>query len=138
MMFRELITIRHARWESYTNEWGEPHREDGPALQCIEPGRTEYMWYLHGELHRIGGPAVVNQKVTQWWVNGQLHREDGPALTFGNGSEEWWWKNLPHRDDGPAFIESDGSVRWFLMGDEFSSEEEWRRALPLYENKENF
>jgi hypothetical protein len=48
-------------------------------------------WYLNGELHREGGPAVIWEDGSQeWWVNGKIHREDGPAYIGSSGYQEWW------------------------------------------------
>ena len=51
----------------YTNENGEYHREDGPALE-----------YTDG--HK------------EWLINDKLHREDGPAIIWHDG-DEWYYLN---------------------------------------------
>ena len=57
------------RWDKkgnvwYTNELGETHREDGPAL--IHP---------NGDMH--------------WMQHNVLHRDDGPAVVYVNGFRQW-------------------------------------------------
>lgn len=48
-------------------------------------------WYLHGKLHREDGPAIecING-TTIWYYKGNLHREDGPAINYINGAKEWY------------------------------------------------
>lgn len=48
-----------------------------------------------GQLHRIDGPAVSNDKGEfVWYRNGKIHRDDGPAvrviLTDGTIVEQYW------------------------------------------------
>jgi hypothetical protein len=50
-------------------------------------------WYLNGDKHRIGGPAIeAASGAKQWWVGGELHRDGGPAIEGADGTREW------HRD----------------------------------------
>lgn len=53
----------------------------GPAAIYFD-GRLEY--YFEGELHRIGGPAVVHITkqiyIVEYYEHGKRHRYDGPAL----------------------------------------------------------
>jgi hypothetical protein len=44
---------------------GKFHREDGPAVECIDGLKS-------------------------WWINGKRHREDGPAIEWANGYKEWY------------------------------------------------
>jgi hypothetical protein len=43
-------------------------------------------WYLDGKLHREDGPAIecVNES-KYWYQNDVLHREDGPAIEYTDG-----------------------------------------------------
>jgi hypothetical protein len=43
---------------------GNPHREDGPALECADGSKY---WYLNGELHRIDGPAIEDSNGSKYW-----------------------------------------------------------------------
>ena len=52
----------------WKNEYGELHREDGPACEYNEGSKC---WYLNGERHRV----------------------DGPAIEWSDGSKEWWLKD---------------------------------------------
>jgi hypothetical protein len=42
------------------------------------------------KLHRLNGPAIVDNGYEAWWVNGKRHRLDGPAMTWPDGINEWW------------------------------------------------
>lgn len=77
----------------------------------------EYVKLGTDEMHRIGGPALIERSLItgnvtheQYWVNDQLHREDGPAaIMIDQFSQVVWregyWKNGEmHRLDGPASI----------------------------------
>lgn len=50
-------------------------------------GRTKSMiWYDHGEIHRIDGPAIIHffkgvKTYEEWRIRGVCHRENGPAIT---------------------------------------------------------
>ena len=88
----------------WTNDKGEPHRLDGPAIE----------W--------SSGDKV-------WLQNGNLHRVDGPAIEWNNGNKEWWFNGKQHRVDGPALELSNGDKHWYRKGKYFSSEEEWFKAL---------
>jgi hypothetical protein len=61
-------------------------------------------WHYNGELHRVGGPAVIRSDRTtgvrtleEWWQFGILHRQDGPAIIERDAQtgeitlEEWRW-----------------------------------------------
>jgi len=99
---------------------GEPHREDGPA---VEYDNGDQEWYLHGLLHREDGPAITTAAGDQYYYqHGQLHRDpeaDGsiePAvIETCNGLEEWRRHGLLHRDGAPAVI-SDAQQRWYRNG----------------------
>ena len=81
-------------------------------------------WYLHGRLHREGGPAIEWSDGSKWWcLNGQYHREGGPAIEYPNGSKCWYLHGERHREDGPAIEESSGTKFWYLHGKEFSFED---------------
>ena len=100
----------------YRDEFGNLHREDGPAV--IKPDGKEY-WYKHGFSHRIGGPAVIERE---------------------SGVELWYKDGKPHREDGPAFIlpyETEGGTRfWYLQGKripyEFTSLQDLADNFPEY------
>lgn len=74
----------------YTNEMGNLHRLDGPALLWTDGSEH---WFENGVLHRIGGPAIDrNDGFQQWYVNGKMHRLDGPAHIPSPGrlNKEWY------------------------------------------------
>jgi hypothetical protein len=48
-------------------------------------------WYLHGQRHRVDGPAVeYTDGSKSWYINGQRHRVDGPAVDHVGKIKEWW------------------------------------------------
>jgi hypothetical protein len=47
------------------NENGQPHREEGPAIEWANGTKS-------------------------WWLRGQPHREDGPAIERADGDKFWW------------------------------------------------
>jgi len=56
-------------------------------------GCTRYTNEL-GQIHRSDGPAVIYSDGTEkWFVNGKLHRLDGPAVVYVNGDKEWYIYN---------------------------------------------
>ena len=57
-----------------------------------------------------------------WYLHGQLHRVDGPAAIWSDGRHHWYLHGQCHRVDGPAMIHADGSQRWFVQGQEFTRE----------------
>ena len=70
----------------WKNEFGQYHREDGPAVECAN-GRS--YWYKNGKYHREDGPAII-------W-------EDGTHSYYLNGNpytkEEYWGKMREKRND---------------------------------------
>ena len=96
-------------------------------------------WRLHGQLHRVDGPAWISTEGTKsWYQNDLLHRVDGPAVEHSNGSRHWYLNGKRHREDGPAFYDietaliyahpspnirprtpsspANGSSHWYLNG----------------------
>ena len=84
-----------------------PHREDGPAVECLDG--TKY-----------------------WYKNGKLHREDGPAYEHASGYKEWWVNGNLHREDGPTVEEVDGDKKWFINGKQLTEEEFNNRTQKSY------
>ena len=107
--------------EWYDKEWyfnGKLHRgkdengEIGPAIEFYDGTQ---LWYRHGFLHRIDGPASVDSNGEKmWYLNGDLHRDDGPAIVYPDGKEEWYQNGLHHRENGPAVVYPDGKEEWYL------------------------
>src|SRR3546814_9561832 len=61
-----------------------------------------------GVLHRVDGPAVMDDKHVMWCENGKVTRKGGlPALIHFDGSvTEWREDGLLHRDhDLPASVD---------------------------------
>jgi len=82
----------------------------------------QMMWYiLKG--YTIDVDAYGHR---EWWLNGQLHREGGPAVEWENGNREWWLNGQLHREGGPACEYADGTRAWYL-NDQNMTEEEHRK-----------
>jgi len=83
-MIRPLEAIQHS------DENGDPHCEDGPAVIHTNGDKG---WFIHGKRHRIGGPAIEwNNGDESWYQYGVLHREDGPAWIWEGNEPKWWYK----------------------------------------------
>ena len=108
------------------------HRDGN--LPAIE-GKTQQLWFIHGKLHRLDGPAVIyrdpkhlKNTIEEWFMDGEWHRENGPAYIEKNGqtfyAEMWYHHGKRHRIGGPAYITWDGSrpgpgsytYGWFVDG----------------------
>jgi hypothetical protein len=72
----------------YYNADGKRHRLFGPAYES--PYYNIEKWYKDGELHRVGGPAVIHKLVMCWYENGLRHRLDGPAVVNPAGPKQYW------------------------------------------------
>ncbi len=118
---------------SWTDDEGEPHRDNGPAIIHADGTQLWYRhgeryrsawldgmrsWYQDGKLHRDDGPAHIGSDGTQkWYRHGERHRDDGPAVVCTDGAQEWWLHGKLHRGDGPAVIRPDGTQEWWLHGE---------------------
>jgi hypothetical protein len=100
------------RWYKH----GRLHRLDGPAV-IDEEGHMA--WYKDGQLHCLSGPAKIDaydSRKNRWYKNGEFHRLDGPAYTEG-GKEYWYKDGQLHREDGPAIIDlRSGRCEWYKHG----------------------
>jgi len=48
-----------------------------------------------GQLHREDGPAIICVNGDKrWYMNDMRHRGDGPAIEHANGEIQWWYKNI--------------------------------------------
>ena len=42
----------------------------------------------HGDFHRLNGPALIKPDGSEYWLkNGLPHRDNGPAIIRSNGSK---------------------------------------------------
>ena len=57
-------------------------------------------WYQHGKLHRVGGPAHIQNGAQYWYQNDKYHRVDGPAIIWPDGSREWWLFGKQYKHNG--------------------------------------
>ena len=93
----------YCRGSCYPSNWGRSstaqdiayydsdkrlHRIYGPAH--ISTYYKYEMWYLHGDLHRVGGPAVILKNGELWFQNDRPHRLDGPAISGAGRKKEYW------------------------------------------------
>ncbi len=101
----------------YTNEKGETHRENGPAV--ITADGTE-KWYFNGKLHRDGvKPAIYNKNMTlvKFYKNGNIHRDGDLPASVENGRTSYYRNGKLHRDgDMPAVIETNGTEIYYKDG----------------------
>ncbi len=56
----------------YRNDFGEIHRDDGPA---IENGEHKY-FYKNGRRHNLNGPACIGQYQNEYWIDGKKYSEE--------------------------------------------------------------
>jgi len=55
----------------YRDEFGELHREDGPAIDSPK-GKS---WFKHNKRHNANGPAIINEwGGEEYWLDG-MHFE---------------------------------------------------------------
>lgn len=115
----------------WKDELGLHHRENGPALISFSQGGNLEMWFMHGKIHRNGGPAKVTTDIgsrskfwgySKWFQNGLLHREDGPASISSDGVCKWYINGKYHRDSGPAIERLSGSKEWWVNGKRLTEE----------------
>jgi hypothetical protein len=82
--------------ETWFNQDGKRHREDGPAVKDADGSKY---WYRNGKLHREDGPAVESAAGNKsWYLNGKRHREDGPAVEGANGFNFWYLNGERHSE----------------------------------------
>jgi hypothetical protein len=56
--------------EEHTNDLGQFHREDGPAIIC----ETLTAWCLNGVFHREDGPAIEDGNYKAWFLHGVVQK----------------------------------------------------------------
>jgi hypothetical protein len=80
---------------------------DGQVLSKVtyEYGTVEYR-NDKGQIHRIGGPAVICTDGTQeYYREGKIHRTDGPALIVPDGTVEYWMAGIEYtKEDYPKAV----------------------------------
>lgn len=65
-----LSDLKGGRITARFDDNGDFHCDDGPAI--TKATGDGLMWYKHGFLHRLDGPATVMSWATAWWINGEL------------------------------------------------------------------
>lgn len=84
----------------------------------IEFSNSQKLYKTNGVLHRVDGPAVVDDNGSyKWFQHGLPHREGGPAIEDIWGLQRWMMFGLRHRSDGPAY--SVNHTRMFFIFDEY-------------------
>ena len=62
---------------------------------CVEDEFGNKIWYKDGKRHREDGPALVCVNGFKgWYQNGRYHREDGPAVEHVDRTKEWYYKGV--------------------------------------------
>jgi hypothetical protein len=91
----------------YLDDEERYHRIDGPAYVVTAGANKGYTLYaINGEYHREGAPAIVYANGDEsWYVKGQLHRIGGPAVNTKT-VKKWFRKDKLHRLNAPAVITS--------------------------------
>lgn len=95
-------------------------------MKTLDDGTVE--WRTNGLLHRpeIEGPTIIRPTGTvEYYLHGVLHREGGPAIKYFDGSEEWRLRNKLHRLNAPAltlYESFHGAPGWKLV-------ELWERGV---------
>jgi len=66
---------------------------EAAAHKTILPDGTETWYNDAGQRHREDGPALIMPDGSKaWYKNGEFHREDGPAVVWPhNGTVAWYW-----------------------------------------------
>lgn len=76
--------------------------------------------------------GIIDELGDRCWYNpeGQLHRIDGPAMIDDEGREWWYRHGVQHREDGPAFV---GIVHktFYLDGVRYTEVDNWLLALDI-------
>jgi hypothetical protein len=109
--------------EQYTEEGVEKMEKVFPILKNIF-NFTKSWYNAKQQLHREEGPALeCLNRYKMWYINGKLHREDGPAVEFSDGTKKWYFKDKLHREDGPAIEWSDGTKEWWFHGTKYTEED---------------
>lgn len=99
--------------EIFFNRHGQMHRVGGPAL-VLSNGIKK--WYRNGVLHREDGPAAIDRTSKEWWFQGKLHRVGDPAVVR-LGHKEWWENGVRHRGgDFPAIMSKEEGEQWWVNG----------------------
>src|SRR5579859_1318803 len=73
----------------FVGRWGKQTfwYKDGILYKAELPHLTR--WYNpDGQLHRVDGPAVVDDGDKYWYQNDKLHRLGGPAVEYASGKKE--------------------------------------------------
>ncbi len=83
--YREKELLGHGKVRLYTLE--TLHSPVNPAVR-FENG--DYIWYLHGNIHRDNGPAYMRNGTVSYYKHGVLHREEGPAVIYPDGKQRWF------------------------------------------------
>jgi hypothetical protein len=76
------------------------------------------------------GIAIDELGNRRYYLHGQLHRINGPAVEYIDGDKFWFIKGLYHREDGPACIRVSGYIEWALNGRRCESLNDWLMHHP--------
>lgn len=84
---------------------------------------TSIEYKVNDKLHRLNGPALIEDWRKSWYENGLQHRFDGPqeiVMTDLNPlkivTEKWRVQDQYHRFNGPAINDAKRKKTWFFLG----------------------
>ena len=120
----------------HTNDKGEYHREDGPAIEWDNGVKS---WWINGKHHREDGPAIEWPDGTKYWaldgvfMSESEHKElllkkslepqsfykileSSKEDPYAHFDGEKFTRRVLHREDGPALINSLGDKFWYIDG----------------------
>jgi hypothetical protein len=83
-----------AKLKNGTTYWiqnGNHHRNQDPNLggPAIEIDNGCKFWIINGYFHCDHGPAIDTDHIKVWYNHGVIHRIDGPAVIKKDGTEYW-------------------------------------------------
>jgi len=125
----EALTLTRVQYGSYHPYWY--HYQPPKTI-----GKVSYKYYnSEGKLHRIYGPAYVNQAyhIEEWFKEGKHHRLNGPAVI--HNSNYYWLKDGEyHRLGGPAIVTKNGPKQYWINGQRYSPKE-YKKEMARRERK---
>lgn len=81
--------------------------------------------WLYTQMTKIGPSFIFKYR---YFLFGELHREGGPAVEWVSGTKSWYQWGKRHRENGPAIEMFDGDKEWWLFGKEYK-EKEWKEIV---------
>ena len=90
-------SITHNGDQHWSDVYGNPHRDnDRPAVIRSNGDR---LWYRHGRLHRVGGPALITRHGYYYHQDGEIHRDHDEPAAITRDSYTWYIHGVCRRSD---------------------------------------